>query len=137
MRAKVNGLLDAAQRKGGDIEVVEELAAPLPARRSPSSSASPRRSGPTSSTTPRPPSSSAAGPATWNDAGVAAAVQFFTDSAALYEEKKRCPMDDVMTVWTKAEIDGRSLTIEEVTSDCLLVLDGGAETTRTVIGRTL
>ena len=58
-------------------------------------------------------------------------------SVALFEERKGCPMDDVMTVWTKAEIEGRALTPEEVASDCLLILDGGAETTRTVIGRTL
>jgi cholest-4-en-3-one 26-monooxygenase len=77
------------------------------------------------------------GPRYMDNAGVEAAVQFFMDSAALFEEKKQCPMDDVMTVWTKSEVDGRPLTIEEVGSDCLLVLDGGAETTRTVIGRTI
>jgi cytochrome P450 family 142 subfamily A polypeptide 1 len=72
-----------------------------------------------------------------NDAGVNAAVQFFLDSAALFEEKKQCPMDDVMSVWTTAQVDGEPLTTAEVGSDCLLVLDGGAETTRTVIGRTI
>ena len=58
-------------------------------------------------------------------------------SVALYEEKKGCPVDDVMSVWTRAQIDGQPLTPETVGSDCLLILDGGAETTRTVIARTL
>jgi cytochrome P450 family 142 subfamily A polypeptide 1 len=42
-----------------------------------------------------------------------------------------------MSVWTGAEIDGEPLPVEAVISDCLLVLDGGAETTRTVIARTI
>ena len=59
------------------------------------------------------------------------------DLGRALEEKKGCPVDDVMSVWTRSQIDGRSLTPEEVGSDCLLILDGGAETTRTVIARTL
>ncbi len=42
-----------------------------------------------------------------------------------------------MSVWTTAEVDGAPLTVEDVGSDCLLILDGGAETTRTVIARTI
>jgi cytochrome P450 family 142 subfamily A polypeptide 1 len=42
-------------------------------------------------------------------------------------------MDDLMSVWTTAEVDGRALTDEDLASDALLLLDGGAETTRTVI----
>ena len=48
---------------------------------------------------------------------------------------RRCPADDVMSVWTQAAIDGQPLTLDEVIPDCLLILDGGAETTRTVIAR--
>ena len=48
-----------------------------------------------------------------------------------------CPADDIMTVWTTAEIDGEPLGLDPVISDCLLLLDGGAETTRTVIARTI
>jgi cytochrome P450 family 142 subfamily A polypeptide 1 len=46
-------------------------------------------------------------------------------------------MDDVMTIWTTATIDGEPISVEAVGSDCLLLLDGGAETTRTVIARTV
>ena len=42
-----------------------------------------------------------------------------------------------MSVWVQASIDGQPLGQGTVLSDCLLVLDGGAETTRTVIARTL
>jgi cytochrome P450 family 142 subfamily A polypeptide 1 len=42
-----------------------------------------------------------------------------------------------MTVWTRSEIDGKLLDADTVAMDCLLLLDGGAETTRTVIARTL
>ena len=44
-------------------------------------------------------------------------------------------MDDVMTIWTQGQINGVPISVEQVGSDCLLLLDGGAETTRTVIGR--
>ena len=51
--------------------------------------------------------------------------------------RQRCPADDIMTVWTTAEIDGEPLGLDRVINDCLLLLDGGAETTRTVIARTI
>jgi len=66
-----------------------------------------------------------------------AAFEFAGACAELYEEKQRCPADDIMTVWTTAEIDGEPIGLDPVISDCLLLLDGGAETTRTVIGRTI
>jgi cytochrome P450 family 142 subfamily A polypeptide 1 len=62
-------------------------------------------------------------------------MEFAQASADLYEAKKGCPVDDVMSVWTGAHIDGVALPVEAVISDCLLILDGGAETTRTVIAR--
>jgi cytochrome P450 family 142 subfamily A polypeptide 1 len=75
------------------------------------------------------------GPRYHDEAGIRAAVEFGTRSVGLYHERKGCPLDDVMSIWARAEIDGRPLTPEEVGSDCLLLLDGGAETTRTVIAR--
>ena len=135
IRDKVSRLLDDAQATTGSVEIVENLAAPLPAMMIGKLLGFPddkwRDLKHYSETTIR----LGGGPRYMDDAGVTAAVQFFMDSAALYDEKKRCPMDDVMTVWTTAQVEGRPLTIEEVGSDCLLVLDGGAETTRTVIAR--
>ena len=40
-------------------------------------------------------------------------------------------------MWAHSETDGRQWTDGEVLSECILVLDGGAETTRTVIGAIL
>jgi cytochrome P450 family 142 subfamily A polypeptide 1 len=77
------------------------------------------------------------GPRYLTDAGIAAAAEFAVASTELYEEKRRCPADDVMTIWTRATVDGEPLTLDEVLPDCLLLLDGGAETTRTVIARTI
>jgi len=77
------------------------------------------------------------GPRYMDEAGVQAAVEFFTTAVELHAEKSRCPADDVMSVWTQAQVDGQPLAPETVAADCLLLLDGGAETTRTVIARTL
>jgi cytochrome P450 family 142 subfamily A polypeptide 1 len=77
------------------------------------------------------------GPNAATDDVVVAAVEFYEACASLYQERKACPADDIMTVWTQSEIDGSPLAEHAVMSDCLLVLDGGAETTRTVIARTI
>lgn len=77
------------------------------------------------------------GPNYFNDDGFAATNEFVEAALSLYAEKGRCPADDVMTIWTTAQIDGRPVTERDVIADCLLLLDGGAETTRTVIARTM
>lgn len=52
-------------------------------------------------------------------------------------------MDDVMSVWIDRErkgpdaMHGHAFGLDEIISDSLLLLDGGAETTRTVIARAL
>ena len=55
----------------------------------------------------------------------------------LYSEKKISPSDDIMTAWIDAEQsglkDGTDFGLDQIISDCLLLLDGGAETTITVI----
>ena len=137
VRAKVNRLLDAAQATSGAVEIVDTLAAPLPAMMIGKLLGFPEEKWRDLKYFSEATIQLGGGPRYFNDEGVKAAVQFFMDSAALYEEKKLCPMDDVMTVWTNALIDGQPLSVEDIGSDCLLVLDGGAETTRTVIARTM
>ena len=46
-------------------------------------------------------------------------------------------MDDILTLYTTAQVDGKPMTEAHAIADSLLLLDGGAETTRTVIARTL
>jgi cholest-4-en-3-one 26-monooxygenase len=77
------------------------------------------------------------GPRYLNREGVDRAMEFMQVALELYAERQRCPADDVMTLWTKAEIDGVPVSQRDVASDCLALLDGGAETTRTVIARTM
>jgi cytochrome P450 family 142 subfamily A polypeptide 1 len=72
-----------------------------------------------------------------NDDGMLAAMEFAQAATELYDARTRCPADDVMSIWTQTDVDGQPLGVDTVISDCLLLLDGGAETTRTVIARTL
>jgi cytochrome P450 family 142 subfamily A polypeptide 1 len=64
-------------------------------------------------------------------------MEFAQAASDLHAEKSRCPADDIMSIWTQAEVGGEGVTVDTVISDCLLLLDGGAETTRTVIARTI
>jgi cytochrome P450 family 142 subfamily A polypeptide 1 len=135
IRAKVNALIDAVEAKGGAAEVIDDLAAPLPAMMIGKLLGFPEDAWRDLKRYSEQTIALGGGPRYMDPAGVEAAIEFFTRSAALFEEKKGCPMDDVMTIWTTGVIDGEPITVEQVGSDCLLLLDGGAETTRTVIGR--
>ncbi len=71
------------------------------------------------------------------DDGMLAAMEFAQAAVEQFEAKRTCPMDDILSIYTTAQVDGLSLTQEDAIADSLLLLDGGAETTRTVIARTL
>ena len=77
------------------------------------------------------------GPRCFSQDGVDAAIEFSMAAIELYDKKAACPMDDLMSMYTTAEITGQEFGTSEAVSDALLLLDGGAETTRTVIARTL
>ncbi|HWE70632.1 MAG TPA: cytochrome P450 [Acidimicrobiales bacterium] len=47
------------------------------------------------------------------------------------------PADDLISVWTQAEIDGCPLADDTIMNETGLMISGGAETTRTVIARSL
>jgi cytochrome P450 family 142 subfamily A polypeptide 1 len=135
-RAEVNELLDHALAKP-TVEIVGELASVLPAKMIGRLLGFPPDSWPELREWSEKTIALGGGPRYYDESGIAAAMQFYEASSHLYEEKQRCPADDVMSVWTTAQVEGRDLTIDEVRSDCLLLLDGGAETTRTVIARTM
>jgi cytochrome P450 family 142 subfamily A polypeptide 1 len=135
IRAKVTKLIDGVEAKGGHAEVIDDLAAPLPAMMIGKLLGFPEDAWRDLQRYSEQTIVLGGGPRYMDPVGVEAAIEFFTRSAALFEEKKGCPMDDVMTIWTTGVIDGQPITVEQVGSDCLLLLDGGAETTRTVIGR--
>jgi cytochrome P450 family 142 subfamily A polypeptide 1 len=137
IRAKVTGLLDAVEAKGGAAEIVGDLAAPLPAMMIGKLLGFPEDRWPDLQRWSEQTIALGGGPRYHDEAGMTAAAEFFGVAEELHSEKLRCPADDVMTVWTGARVDGELLDPGTVAMDCLLLLDGGAETTRTVIARTI
>jgi cytochrome P450 family 142 subfamily A polypeptide 1 len=137
IRDVVRGLLDDAMAHGGPIEIIDEVAAPLPAEMIGLLLGFPAEMRPKLQEWSERTIALGGGPRYMDEDGIVAAMEFAAASAELYEEKRRCPADDVMTVWTTAEVPGHDFGVDEVISDSLLLLDGGAETTRTVIARTI
>ncbi len=140
VRATVIDLIDTALGEDGPTEVVRGLAAPLPAQMIGLLLGFPddmwRQLLDWSERT----IALGGGPRYANDDGVSAVFEFAGAAQDLYEEKKECPADDVMSRWTEVEREGLgeyAFGLDEIIADCLLLLDGGAETTRTVIARTL
>ena len=72
------------------------------------------------------------------DAGKAM-MDFVEKTLPIIHDRRANPRDDLISIWTQAERYGedRPWTDGEIIEECLLVLDGGAETTRTVIGATV
>ncbi len=142
IRSAVNRLLDDALAHGDPIEVVDELAAPLPAMMIGYLLGFGEDMWPSLKSWSERTIALGGGPRSFNDDGIAALMEFRQACTDLYNARKdAAPIDDVMGVWIQAEKDGlkdgEEFGIEQILSDCLLLLDGGSETTRTVIGRTL
>lgn len=66
------------------------------------------------------------------------AVLEFADAALeLIAARRADPRDDLISAWVHTTVDGEPLPDAEIVQEALLVLDGGAETTRSVIGQTV
>jgi cytochrome P450 family 142 subfamily A polypeptide 1 len=63
--------------------------------------------------------------------------EFVAAFAALIEARRADPRDDLVSAWVHGTIDGEPLDPAEIIQEGLLLLDGGAETTRSVIGQTM
>jgi cytochrome P450 family 142 subfamily A polypeptide 1 len=137
VREVVTKLFDAAQAKGGTVEVINDLAAPLPAMMIGRLLGFPEDAWADLQSWSERTIALGGGPRYMDEDGIIAAMEFAQASSDLYAEKQRCPVDDVMSVWTGASIGDEPLAVDAVIADCLLLLDGGAETTRTVIARTI
>jgi cytochrome P450 family 142 subfamily A polypeptide 1 len=68
---------------------------------------------------------------------LAAITEFSGDLEPMMNERRGCPMDDLVSVWANAEIDGVPLDFNTTMHEVGLFISGGAETTRTVITRGL
>jgi cytochrome P450 family 142 subfamily A polypeptide 1 len=66
-----------------------------------------------------------------------ASADFAAETMKLMEARRAEPRDDLMSVWVQASLDGVPLPIEEIFNEALLLIDGGAETTRSTIGQTV
>ena len=137
IRGKVNALLDEVAAKGGTAEIINDLAAPLPAMMIGKLLGFEESDWPKLKYWSETTIALGGGPRYFNDAGMIAAMDFAQAAADLFELKKTCPADDILTHYTTAEIDGCPFDAETAIADSLLLLDGGAETTRTVIARTI
>lgn len=78
----------------------------------------------------------------WRDQDAAtgmmtAIMEFIADLNPMIDERRGCPVDDLVSVWTNAEVDGAALDFETIMHETGLFISGGAETTRTVISRGL
>ncbi|HEX5945479.1 MAG TPA: cytochrome P450 [Acidimicrobiales bacterium] len=137
VRATVRSLVDAVQANGGTAEIIDELAAPLPAMTIAWLLGFPEDRWPELKVWSERTIEMGGGPRYFNEDGMIAAMEFAQAASDLHAEKQGCPADDIMSIWTEATVDGEPLSVDTVISDCLLLLDGGAETTRTVIARTI
>jgi len=136
VRATVTDLLDAVEPRG-EAELIADLAGPLPAMMIGDLLGFPHEMWPKLMDWSSRTIAGGGGPQAVTDDVMMAAIEFYEACDALYQERSACPADDIMSVWAGARVDGEPLDEHTVMADCLLVLDGGAETTRTVIARTI
>ena len=139
VRSLTNELIDAVIADG-TCEAIESLASPLPAIVIGDKLGFPREMWPKlrewSEITmyesgQNPPDGT---PAPQSDRSIAAVMEFAAATMELIEARRAEPKQDLISVWATTEVGGRHWTEAEIITECLLLLDGGAETTRTVIG---
>ena len=138
----VDGLLDPVIERGR-AEIVNELAAPLPAKMIGLVLGFDDNMWPKLKHWSEASIATGGGPRYRSQEGVEAVLEFAVAATELYTDKQGCPASDLMSRWIEVESDGGGLVggspfgLDQIVSDSLLLLDGGAETTRTVIARTL
>jgi cytochrome P450 family 142 subfamily A polypeptide 1 len=140
IRGKVTTLIDnavAAQEADGSVEIVNELAAPLPAMMIGKLLGFDEADWPKLKHWSETTIAMGGGPRYFSEVGMVSAMEFAQACAELFAEKKQNPGDDVLSHYTTAQVDGCPMDEAMVISDSLLLLDGGAETTRTVIAHTI
>ena len=139
VRAIVAGLVGAAAEKG-TVEVVSDIAAPLPAMVIGELLGFDRALWPKCMEWSERTMSSAG---FRNDdprqpAGSPEAIgEFVAAFGQLIQARRDEPRDDLVSAWVHGSVDGQPLDIGEIIQEGLLLLDGGAETTRSVIGQTI
>ena len=129
VREIVGGLVDAVEGKG-EADFVEELAAPLPMILIAEMLGVPPEDWHLLQDWSDKLVQLGGGPRYLNEAGMEAHVRFLEYTRPILEARKERPVDDLISILAHAEIDGTSLTDEELLSEALLLLIGGNETSR-------
>lgn len=137
VRQKVTGLLDAVAANDGRAEIVGDLAAPLPAMMIGKLLGFGEEQWTDLESWSERTIAMGGGPRYFTQEGMEAAFEFAQAAADQLERKRTCPLDDIFSLYTTASVDGTPMTEDAAIADALLLLDGGAETTRTVIARTM
>jgi len=137
IRGKVTKLLDAVRDNGGSAEIINDVAAPLPAMTIGKLLGFEEDDWPKLKHWSETTIALGGGPRYFNEVGMTSAIEFAGAAAELFESKKTCPADDIFSFYTTAEVDGCPFDPNDAIADALLLLDGGAETTRTVIAWTI
>lgn len=137
----VQRLLDSALSNEEPTDIVGDLAAPLPAMMIGHLLGFPEELWPSLHRWSEETIALGGGPRYQNEEGTTAVFEFVEACMKLYSEKRLNPSDDIMSAWIEVESqglkDGSDFGLDQIISDCLLLLDGGAETTRTVIARSM
>ena len=68
---------------------------------------------------------------------MSASIELYQRVQAEVPERQKCPMDDLLSVWSNATVDGEPLTVDTIFHEAGLFVSGGAETTRTLISHGL
>jgi cytochrome P450 family 142 subfamily A polypeptide 1 len=139
VRSIASGLVSAAVAKG-TVEVVRELAAPLPAMVIGELLGFDRELWPKCSEWSELTMSSAGfrSDDPRQPAGSPEAINEFAAAfIELIEARRKEPRDDLTSAWVHGTVAGEALDLPEIIQEGLLLLDGGAETTRSVIGQTV
>ncbi|HEY3902524.1 MAG TPA: cytochrome P450 [Streptosporangiaceae bacterium] len=63
--------------------------------------------------------------------------EFVAAFVELIAARRADPRDDLVSAWVHGTVDGQPLDLPEIIQEGMLLLDGGAETTRSVIGQTV
>ena len=139
IRSVVTELIDAVAQEGR-CEAVEALASPLPAILIGEKLGFPREMWPKvrewSEITmfesgQNPPDGS---PQPYSERSTNAIMEFAAATMELIAQRRAEPKDDLISIWCHTDQGGEKWDDGKIISECLLVLDGGAETTRSVIG---
>jgi len=139
IRSVVTDLIDAVA-SDGRCEAVDALASPLPAILIGEKIGFPREMWPkirewSEITMHESGQNSPDGsPSSFSERSQNAIMEFAGAMMELIAERRAEPKDDLISIWSTTEQGGRKWNEGEIISEALLVLDGGAETTRTVIG---